>query len=79
MKVTVNLHKRLEILSAHAPPAVSNKVATPPEAQQEFSDSLTECVNSIPKNNMIVVVGVMNARVIEATSAKQRQLIGNTR
>ena len=69
--MTLNRHKEMDIISAHAPPVVSNDKATAAEEKQQFYDDLTECVKGIPKNNMLLVMGDMNARVIEATNKKR--------
>ena len=76
MKLTLKLHNRLEIISAYAPPAVSNDTATPAEDKQTFYNELTDCVKSAPSNNMLIALGDMNARVIEPINKKERQVIG---
>ena len=73
----LNLHKNLNILSTYAPPAVSNDRATSKEETQEYYDKLSEVVKEPPNNNMIIVLGDMNARVIEAINQKEKRIIGS--
>ena len=76
MKMRLNLHKKLDIISTYAPPAVSNDKATTKEEKQEYYDALTDVVKETPNNNTLIVLGDMNARVIEATNKKEMQVIG---
>ena len=77
MEIYINriepLGSRIIKISTYAPPAVSNDKATRKEAKQEYQDKLSATVKPSPTNNMIIVLGDMNARVIEPTNQKEKQ------
>ena len=76
MKMRLILQKKLDITSAYAPSVVSNDINTPKEEKQIFYDALSECEKETLKHNMLIVMGDMSARVIEAMNKREKQVIG---
>ena len=76
MQVRFNATEKLDIIATYAPPAESNNKATAKEAKQEYYDDLDRCVKETPRNHVIIVMGDMNASLIEATNDKEKRVIG---
>ena len=66
LRLRFNFKAKADIIVAYAPPAKSNNKDTTQEEKDKVYDDLQAMITETPKNNRLIVMGDMNARVRNA-------------
>ena len=77
IKCTMKFENNLDIIGAYAPPACTSKngrpVDTDPTIKDEFYDARSRSWDNNPKINNMILLGDMNAKVIQFQHEEEKQ------
>ena len=71
IKITLQMQKTIDIISAYAPHA-----ERPVEEKAEFYQQLQKLTDERPRGNDLIIMGDMNARMIQAEDEEEADVIG---